>query len=238
MSFIICKDVSFSYENKEVLKDVNFTLEEADYLCIVGDNGAGKSTLINGLLGLKKPSRGSILIDEKYKSLKVGYLAQTTNIQKDFPASVYEVVLSGTLDKYKSFGFFYSKKQKELAYKNMKRLNILELKNKSFSQLSGGQAQRVLLARALCASDKFIILDEPAKGLDPIITLEFYEIIKELNSEGIGIIMVSHDVNYGLKYANKVLHLKNEQLFFGDKKQYLESSLGQAFLGGKNVSNY
>lgn len=233
MSLITCKDVSFTYEGNTVLKDVNFHIDDNDYLCIVGENGAGKSTLMKGLLKLKKPSTGSITMSDGLKANEIGYLPQQTDVQKDFPASVYEVVLSGCLNKLKARPF-YSKKEKEIANNNIERLGITHLKDQCFRDLSGGQKQRVLLARALCATSKVLLLDEPVAGLDPVVTQELYELINKINKEmNITIIMVSHDIEASLKYAKHILHLHSKQLFFGSVEEYKNSDVGQRFLGGQ-----
>lgn len=234
MSLIDCKDVSFSYEGKVVLKDVKFKVEDHDYLCIVGENGAGKSTLMKGLLNLKKPSWGNIAYHEGLISKEIGYLPQQTIAQKDFPASVYEVVLSGCLN---SLGFkpFYSHKEKYMAETNMKRLGITKLRNTCFRDLSGGQKQRVLLARALCATKKVLLLDEPTAGLDPKVTSDLYELIDKINKEfGITIIMITHDMDAALKYSKHILHLHYHQLFYGTTDDYIESDIGRMFMGGYN----
>lgn len=227
---ISCTNLAFSYDGEVVLKNVTFDLEEGDYLCIVGENGAGKSTLVSGLLGLKSPGCGKIVY-EGLKPHDIGYLPQKTRIQRDFPASVYEVVMSGNLNSL-GYRLFYSAEHKKRAMRHMKALGIWEMKRESFRELSGGQQQRVLLARALCATGRLILLDEPATGLDPIVTNEFYELLKKVNKEmGIAVIMVSHDIHSALKYANKILHLKQEQIFFGTSAEYEETEVGKAFLG-------
>lgn len=178
-----CKDVTLGYENKVVAKNLNFKIDQGDYLCVVGENGTGKSTLIKTLLGLIKPLNGEVIANVQGKNHKgVGYLPQQTQAQKDFPASVWEVVLSGVLNNDHRCPF-YNKKDKAEAEKNMEKLNILDLKKRCYRELSGGQQQRVLLARALCATDSVLILDEPVTGLDPAASMEFYETIKDLNKK-------------------------------------------------------
>lgn len=227
---IQCTDLAFSYDGEVVLKNVTFDIHEGDYLCIVGENGAGKSTLVSVLLGLKSPGRGSIVY-EGLKSNEIGYLPQKTGIQRDFPASVYEVVMSGNLNSL-GYHLFYGAAHKERAKRHMKALGIWEMRREAFRELSGGQQQRVLLARALCATGRLILLDEPAAGLDPIVTNEFYELLKKVNREmGIAVIMVSHDIHSALKYATKILHLKQEQIFFGTAAEYENTEVGKAFLG-------
>ena len=231
-----CKDVTLGYENKVVAKNLNFKIDQGDYLCVVGENGTGKSTLIKTLLGLIKPLNGEVIANVQGKNHKgVGYLPQQTQAQKDFPASVWEVVLSGVLNNDHRCPF-YNKKDKAEAEKNMEKLNILDLKKRCYRELSGGQQQRVLLARALCATDSVLILDEPVTGLDPAASMEFYETIKDLNKkENVTIIMVSHDIKNALNYATHILHLEQENDFFGTVEEYKKSNVSNMFLGG--VSN-
>lgn len=228
-----CKDVTLGYENKVVAKNLNFKIDQGDYLCVVGENGTGKSTLIKTLLGLIKPLNGEVIANVQGKNHKgVGYLPQQTQAQKDFPASVWEVVLSGVLNNDHRCPF-YNKKDKAEAEKNMEKLNILDLKKRCYRELSGGQQQRVLLARALCATDSVWILDEPVTGLDPAASMEFYETIKDLNKkENVTIIMVSHDIKNALNYATHILHLEQENDFFGTVEEYKKSNVSNMFLGG------
>ncbi|PAB56496.1 metal ABC transporter ATP-binding protein [Anaeromicrobium sediminis] len=235
MTFIECSDLSFSYENKTVLSKVNFSVEKADYICILGENGSGKSTLVKGLLNLKRPSNGKIVFSKGIKSNEIGYLSQQKSMLKDFPASVFEVVLSGRLS---SMGIrpFYTKKDKAIANKNIEKLGISHLKKKSFVELSGGQQQRVLLARGLCGTEKLLILDEPVTGLDPLVTLELYDLIKMINeTEKMTIIMVTHDAREAIKHASHILHLANKQLFFGTTEEYKKTRMAEEFLGGGKV---
>ena len=228
-----CKDVTLGYENKVVAKNLNFKIDQGDYLCVVGENGTGKSTLIKTLLGLIKPLNGEVIANVQGKNHKgVGYLPQQTQAQKDFPASVWEVVLSGVLNNDHRCPF-YNKKDKAEAEKNMEKLNILDLKKRCYRELSGGQQQRVLLARALCATDSVLILEEPVTGLDPAASMEFYETIKDLNKkENVTIIMVSHDIKNALNYATHILHLEQENDFFGTVEEYKKSNVSNMFLGG------
>ena len=233
MAILKCEDLGFAYEGRQVLSNVNFTLSSGSYLCVVGENGSGKSTLIKGLLGLKSPEMGTITFGEGLKSTEIGYLPQQTELQKDFPASVEEVVLSGCLS---SLGhrFFYSREDKKKARENMERMGIEDIKKLSYQNLSGGQQQRVLLARALCATKKLLLLDEPVTGLDPIATGEMYNLIKLVNlCDNITVIMVSHDIHEAVRYATHILHLGKKQLFFGTAAEYKESDLARRFLGGR-----
>lgn len=234
MSLISCKNVYLSYENTSVIEDLSFSVEQGDYLCIVGENGSGKSTLIKAILGLKDTAKGHLHMGDGLTSRQIGYLPQQTTAQKDFPASVYEVVLSGCIAN-KGKRPFFGKQHKKSAFENMKKLDILSVKNKCYRELSGGQQQRVLLARALCATGKLILLDEPVTGLDPIVTAEFYSLIKKLNKDyGITIIMVSHDLYSAVNNASHILHLKKTGSFFASTAEYLESDFYKSFSGGED----
>ena len=232
MALIKCTNVSFAYDGKIVLSGVDFEVNHGDYLCILGENGGGKSTLINGLLKLKLPKTGSIMLDEGLKHTEIGYMPQHTEIQKRFPASVFEVVLSGRLN---SLGkrSFYSAQDRQEALSNMHLLGIEDIKNKNFTKLSTGQQQRALLARALSATKKLLLLDEPTSGLDPSVTEELYQLINSVNKEqGVTIIMVSHDVETAINYSDHILHLGHRQLFWGTAQEYLKSDMGELFFGG------
>lgn len=222
MSYIKCKDLILGYEGTLVAEHISFSVEKGDYLCIVGENGAGKSTLMKTLLGLTPLMGGSILYDDGLEAHAIGYLPQQTFVQKDFPASVWEIVLSGALAKCRRRPFF-NKELRQLAEQNMKRMDIWNLKKECYRNLSGGQQQRVLLARALCASSKLLVLDEPVTGLDPKVTVEFYQLIKALNQEGLTIIMVSHDIQAAVEYASHILHVEKEKSFIGTTKEYIRS---------------
>jgi len=235
MAILTCENLSFSYEGRTVLQGVDFHVDAGDYLCIVGENGSGKSTLIKGLLGLKAPDGGRIIHAEGLRPNEIGYLPQQTEMQRDFPASVREVVLSGCLN---SMGrrFRYNDEDRNRAEMNMERMGIEELADESYQALSGGQQQRVLLARALCATKKLLLLDEPVTGLDPKATAEMYNIIKLINlCDNISVIMVSHDIHEAVRYATKILHLGQKQLFFGSAAEYRESAQARRFLGGNRI---
>lgn len=230
MSLIKCNNITLSYENNIVMNGLSFDVNEGDYLCIVGENGSGKSTLIKALLSLKGISGGKLEYGDGLKHTEIGYLPQQTSAQKDFPASVWEVVLTGCLNSRR--GLFYSGRERSEASLNMEKLGITGLKRHSYKELSGGQQQRVLLARALCATKKLILLDEPTAGLDPVVTNEFYHLIKTINDSGITVIMVSHDIESAVKYASHILHLHNKPLFFGRTEDYLKSDAGIRFMAG------
>lgn len=232
MSLITCKEAALGYDSGVVVSGLNFSVEMGDYLCIVGENGSGKSTLIKGLLRLKFPLSGEMLNGDGLKPNEIGYLPQQSAAQKDFPAGVWEVVLSGRQSK-RGMRPFYSKADKRIAADNLERLGISALKNRCYRELSGGQQQRVLLARALCSTEKLLLLDEPVTGLDPLATQELYALIGILNQEHhLTIIMVSHDVRSAVEHASHILHLGNEQLFFGRTKDYLQTDLARRFIGG------
>lgn len=224
-----CEDVSFSYENQAVVSNLSFTVNEGDYLCIIGENGTGKSTLMKGMLGLKKPASGRIVLGEGIRQNQIGYVPQQTPAQKDFPASVWEVVLSGCLS---SRGILpgYGAREKQLAEEKLELLGITPIRNKSFRELSGGQRQRVLLARALCAAQKLILLDEPTTGLDPVATEEFYHLLLTLNKKyQITVIMVSHAIREAFAHADHILQLSQNRYFYGTTEKYLDSEDGKRF---------
>ena len=219
MALLTVKDLSLGYDNRAIAEDLNFTVSE---------NGSGKSTLMKTLLHLQAPLKGEIITGDGLKNNEIGYLPQQTIVQRDFPASVREIVLSGCQSRC-GLRPFYNKEEKALAAENMKRMGITDLADRCYRELSGGQQQRVLLARALCATRKVFLLDEPVSGLDPKVTAEMYELIKELNDEGITIIMISHDIAAALRYASNILHI-GSSVFFGTKEEYLESETGKFFL--------
>lgn len=230
MTVIQCCDLSLGYEGKCVLSHLELSVQEGDYLAIVGENGAGKSTLLRGILGLIRPIGGHIHFH--LPPSQVGYLPQQTPIQRDFPASVTEVVLSGLLAA-KGFAPFYSRADREKAMEKLRLLGAENLAGRCYRELSGGQQQRVLLARALCATRKMLLLDEPVSGLDPKVTAEMYALIEKLNREdGITVIMISHDIAAAVKYASHILHI-GDAVFFGTKAEYLQSPQGRLFAAEK-----
>ena len=233
-----CRDCALGYDGKTVVSGINFTVSAGDYLCILGENGSGKSTLIKAMLGLNPPISGEVVRGSGITAGKIGYLPQQTVVQRDFPASVREIVLSGCVGKM-GLRPFYTREEKQLADKNLERLGISDLSERCYRELSGGQQQRVLLARALCAADKILLLDEPVTGLDPRAQLDMYELISSLNKNGITIIMVSHDINAAVTFADRILHIgSNKQLFFGTKDDYVKSPAGHTFIfseGGDTV---
>ena len=216
------------YDGRTVLKGLDFAVNAGDYLCIVGENGSGKSTLMKTILGLIRPAGGKIVWGEGLRENEIGYLPQQTVVQKDFPATVREIVLSGCQGRAGTRPF-YNKAEKELARQNMERMGILPIARRCYRELSGGQQQRVLLARALCATRKLLLMDEPVSGLDPLVTAEMYGLIRDLNREGVTVIMVSHDVEAAVRYASHILHVGSE-IFFGTVADYRESALAKRFL--------
>ncbi len=228
MALITVRDLSLGYEGRAITEKLNFTVNAGDYLCVVGENGSGKSTLMKTLLGLREPLAGEILFGDGLKKNEIGYLPQQTVVQKDFPASVWEIVLSGCQARA-GLRPFYNKEEKALARENMERMGITDLEKRCYRELSGGQQQRVLLARALCSARKILLLDEPVSGLDPKVTAEMYSLIRQINKEGITLIMISHDLSAAVRYADHILHI-GTTLFFGTKEDYLKSEEGKIFL--------
>lgn len=232
MAVIECQNVVLSYENTVVAGNLNFSVNEGDFLCIVGENGSGKSTLVKAILGLKQVTSGALRFGEGVTARQIGYLPQQTTAQKDFPASVSEVVLSGCLSDKK--GLLYSRENKKTALDNMKKLEIEHLKNRCYRELSGGQQQRVLLARALCAAKKLLLLDEPVAGLDPVVTADFYSLIEKINREyGMTVVMVSHDLLYAASHASHILHMRPDGAFFDKTEAYVKSDIFRAFKAGE-----
>ncbi len=230
MSILTCENLVLQYDHVTVLEGISFNVDKGDFLCIVGENGSGKTTLLRAILGLKQPSAGSITCGCERR--EIGYLPQTAQSQRDFPASAFEVVVSGCMNEHE-FMPFMRREQRRVALENMERLGVQNLKNKCFRELSGGQQQRVLLARALCCTKNLMVLDEPVSRLDPRAGRQMYELIAKINKEmGVTIVMVSHDVENALKYADFVLHLCNNKMCFHTAKEYARSEVGSAFLGG------
>ena len=232
MAQLICKNLSVGYEGKAVLQSLDFEVHQGDYLCIVGENGSGKSTLMKTILGLQAPIAGKIETGDGLKRNEIGYLSQQTLVQKDFPASVWEIVLSGCQSRC-GLRPFYNQEEKRLARENIQKMQISALTKRCYRELSGGQQQRALLARALCATRKMLLLDEPVSGLDPKVTEEMYELIRKINQEDkITVLMISHDLTAALGYATHILHI-GDSVFFGTKEAYLQSPQGQIFAARK-----
>ena len=227
MPYLSFENLAIGYENNVILDNLSFSIEKGDYVAIIGENGAGKSTLLKTMLGLIQPLSGKVILADGLKKSEIGYLPQQTLAQRDFPASAWEVVISGCLAR-NGLKPFYSKEDKALAKENIKKMGLEGFEKRCYRELSGGQQQRVLLARALCSSNKILVLDEPVTGLDPKVTNQLYEVVEALNKEGITIIMISHDLHV-LDYANKVLHI-GRKTFFGDKETYLKSDNYQNLL--------
>ena len=231
MAQLICRDLALGYEGREILRGLSFEVEAGDYLCIVGENGSGKSTLMRTILGLQAPMDGRIETGEGLKQTEIGYLPQQTMVQRDFPASVLEIVLSGCQNRC-GLRPFYSREEKRIARENIEKLELTPLANRCYRELSGGQQQRVLLARALCATRRMLLLDEPVSGLDPKATGEMYRIIDDINKkDGITVIMISHDLEAALSYADHILHI-GKGIFFGTREEYLNSDAASGFAMG------
>lgn len=228
MAQLVCENLAVGYDGKAILQNLNFEINAGDYLCIVGENGSGKSTLMKTFLGLQPPVSGKITAGDGLKKTEIGYLPQQTSAQRDFPASVKEIVLSGCQGRC-GMRPFYTKEEKRLAADAMEKMQISEYAKRCYRELSGGQQQRVLLARALCATRKILLMDEPVSALDPKATAEMYALIEKLNREdGITVIMISHDVQAAVHYASHILHI-GDSVFFGTREKYLNSSFGKFF---------
>ena len=231
MAQLVCRDLCLGYEGRELIRNLHFEICAGDYLCIFGENGSGKSTLMRTLLGMQPPLSGSVGTGDGLRRSEIGYLPQQTHWQRDFPATVWEIVLSGCQGQCGARPF-YTKEEKARAADNLEKMGLAALKRRCYRELSGGQQQRVLLARALCATGKMLLLDEPVTGLDPTATEEMYRLIADLNREGITVIMISHDVPAALHCASHVLHL-GKTVFFGTKEEYLRAGNGFAAKGGE-----
>lgn len=235
MAQLTALNLSLGYDAHPIVEGLNFTVNAGDCLCIVGENGSGKTTLMRTLLHLQKAVSGQIQYGDGLRANQIGYLPQQSLLQKDFPASVREIVLSGCQAR-SGLRPFWNKEEKELAESAMRRMGIQELSKSCFRKLSGGQQQRVLLARALCAARKILLLDEPVSGLNPMVTAELYGLIESLNKEGIPVIMISHDIRAAVRYASHILHI-GDGIFFGTKEDYLLSDIGKPFLAERKNSD-
>ena len=227
MALLKCENASLGYDGRSVVRGLSFELNAGDYLCVIGENGAGKSTLIKTILGLQPLLAGRMAFGDGLRAASVGYLPQQSAVQRDFPATVREVVLSGCLNRLGRRPF-YRAEEKQLAARNMRRMEIEPLARHCYRELSGGQQQRVLLARALCAADRLLVLDEPVSGLDPHAAEEMYALIARLNREGMTVIMVSHDLHGALKYASHILNLSEDPAWFGSRQDYLNRTEAEA----------
>lgn len=231
MAQLTCENLKLGYDGNVIIDNLSFSVNSGDYLCIVGENGSGKTTLMQTILKLKSPISGQIIMGDGLKQNEIGYLPQQTELQRDFPASVQEIVISGCLNKC-GLRPFYNKKEKAVALENMEKMGISHLAKCCYKELSGGQQQRVLLARALCSTSKMLLLDEPVSGLDPKVSAEMYDLIAKLNRDDkITVIMISHDVKAAVKYASHILHICHNSYFFGKTEDYLGSSEYNAFFG-------
>ena len=219
MAQIICRNLAIGYDGKAIVQNMNFSVNTGEYLCVIGENGAGKSTIMKTLLGLQPPIQGEILFGDNLKQNEIGYLPQQTEVQKDFPASVREIVLSGCQNQL-GLRPFYNRKEKSYAEAILNKLQITDLAEQCYRELSGGQKQRVLLARALCATKKMLLLDEPVAGLDPKAAKEMYYLIQKINrEENITVIMISHDIQIAVNYASHVMKI-GPNIFYGTSEEY------------------
>jgi zinc transport system ATP-binding protein len=230
-----CQNLAFGYDGHSVISGLNFSVQAGDFLLIVGENGSGKSTLIKGLLRLIPPMEGTITFSPEFAPYQTGYLSQQAAAKQDFPAGVFEIVLSGNAGKQGLFPF-YRQADRRKAEENLRLLGVEDLKDRCFRELSGGQQRRVLLARSLCAAEKLLVLDEPFAGLDPLISAELYRLLARISHEmGMTIIMASHDIEAS-SCASRVLHLQKQQRFFGSMEEYLNSQIGKNFFVKKEAT--
>lgn len=234
MEILTCEDVTIGYEGNALAKGISFGVRAGDYLCIIGENGAGKSTLMKAMLGLHPLISGRIRLHAGVRRSDVGYLSQQTAAQKDFPASVREIVLSGCISRLRTP--FFGGKERQAAAGAMERLGITDLKNRCFRELSGGQQQRVLLARALCAARKLMFLDEPVSGLDPLVTRQMYDVVYEENKKGMTVVMISHDIDATLRFASHILYM-GDKVLFGTKEEFMKSAPGRRLLSERSVKS-
>ncbi|MBQ6552502.1 MAG: metal ABC transporter ATP-binding protein [Clostridia bacterium] len=231
MALLTCRGLALGYDGRELIGGLDFEVRAGEYLCVVGENGSGKTTLMKTILGLQPPLRGEVLTGDGLKRTEIGYLPQQTEVQRDFPASVWEIVISGCGSRM-GLRPFYGREEKRLARENIEKLGLAPLAKRCYRELSGGQQQRVLLARALCATRKALLLDEPVAGLDPKVTAEMYELIARLNrEEGVAVIMITHDVQAALPFADRVLHIGSE-VWSGTRDEYLACAAARGFLKG------
>lgn len=217
-SLINIKNLSINYGDCSIINNLSFDINEGDFLCIVGPNGSGKSTLIKAIIGEVKYSSGSIIFSPSIKQNAIGYLPQNNKINESFPATVTEIIATGCLNRH----HFMNKEMKQKITQTIKTLHIASIKDKEFSELSGGQRQKVLLARALCATSKLLILDEASNNLDYNSKISFYKMLKKLNeTDNLTIVMVTHDLDHNNLLGNKILSLDRDQPFFGSTKEYI-----------------
>ena len=219
MEILRCDNLTLAYGKDVVISELDLSISEGDFLCVVGPNGSGKTTFINGILGLLKPKSGKVILNG-FSEKQIGYIPQENLIDDSFPASVFEIVLSGSLNE----GYnIYNSEIRKRAESILRTVGILKLKDKSFGEISGGERQKVLIARALMASKKLLILDEPSNNLDQKSKKWLYEFLEKLNqSDGMTIIMVTHDLDHGNLIGNKILSLREKDVFFGTTKEFVK----------------
>ena len=206
MFLLKCNKLTLGYNNKDILHSFDYGIHSGEYLCIIGRNGCGKTTFLRGLAGVLRPKSGKIELCDNLRRNQIGYLPQITIAQKDFPASVEEIVLSAFQGK-SLLSPFYGKALRKRANECLELTRTENLRKESFRELSGGQKQRVLLARALCAAERLLLLDEPVTGLDPESSQNMYSIIKDLHeNKNMTIVMVTHDIEAAHSNATRILN--------------------------------
>ncbi len=228
----------YFYRNEHlILKDINLTIKEGDFLAIIGPNGAGKTTLLKIILGLLSPNKGTVRImgierDKFNKRYLIGYVPQkATHTDSLFPISAKEVVSLGLLSA-KKFPKWFSHGDKKKIEIALKKVGMEEFKNVRLTHLSGGQQQRIFIARAIVNEPKILFLDEPTAGIDALAQEEFYDMLKELHEQGITIVMVTHDIGVVNKYVNKVACLNQKLVFHGTHEEFCSSPRAQELIPG------
>lgn len=236
MAIIELKNVSVSYNSHEALKDISCAIEPGDFIGLVGPNGAGKTTLIKAIFGLVPVKEGSIELfgtpAKKFANWgKIGYLPQqSSSINPLFPATAREVILLGLLSQ-KKWPRKVTKADKIKVNEIAEKLKITDLNKRMLSELSGGQQQKVLLARSLVSMPEILIFDEPSTALDPDSRESFFQLIKELNkNSGIAVILITHDTGYVGRFAEKLMYLDKKMIYYGKFSDFCKSEkMGQYF---------
>lgn len=200
------KSVWFSYNGSPALENVNLSVEQRDFLSVVGPNGGGKTTMLRLILGLIKPSRGEVRVfgvSPVKARPRIGYMPQNTSLDPLFPVSVMDVVLMGRLGTGGGHCGFFRKEDREAAEDSLKKVELFDVRHRPFSELSGGQSQRVLIARALVSRPELLLLDEPTANVDVAVGTEFYDLLHQFNKT-MTIVLVTHDLGFVSKYVKNV----------------------------------
>lgn len=229
-NIIEVKNVSFAYQDENVLEDISLNVHQGDYLGIIGPNGSGKTTLLKIMLGLLTPSHGTVeLFGQDIRSFrewsKIGYVPQkATHFDVTYPATVYEVVAMG---RYGKRGLFHwlNAHDHHIIRESLKQVDMLDYKDRIIGDLSGGQQQRVLIARALATQPEVILLDEPTVGVDVQTQESFYTLLKKLNHEyNLTLVLVSHDIQVVAAQATELACVNKTLMYDDDPQNFLKSN--------------